>query len=37
MERTGSAGVQLDDLQCAKIVLLQNRRNLIKSDSINID
>ena len=37
VERTGSSGVQLDDLQCAKIVLLQNRSNRIKGNDVSID
>lgn len=37
VEKTGSSGVQLDDLQCAKIVLLQNRSNLIKEDVVTMD
>lgn len=37
VERTGSSGVQLDDLQCAKIVLLQNRSNRIKGNDVSLD
>ena len=37
VERTGSSGMHLDDLQCAKIALLQNRSNLIKGGSVNMD